>query len=649
MLNYQHPTGSPRSPHGCPGAGHARCTPTYSAVRRLSRPALALAFGLLLAAAGGTLPAQAAAPRGEAAGGARLRRAVDSLFARWDSAAAPGCAVAVGRGRAVLLERAYGMADLERPARLTPASVFEAGSVSKQFTAAAALLLAQDGKLRLDDPVRRYLPELPDSTTKSGGRALTVRHLLTHTSGLRDWGEIEAAGGWPRGTRVYTQAHALDVARRQGALNYAPGDDFLYTNTGYTLLATLVERVSGEPLAAFTRRRLFAPLGMAHTGWRDDHRRVVPRRALAYARGEDGGWVLTMPFENTYGHAGLLTTVGDLLLWNAHLARPDTTAGGPALAAALEQRARLNGGRVVPYAAGVYVTAYRGAREVSHGGSTAGYRAFLARIGGGPAGDPRGGTRGGTSAEPLSVALLCNAADANADRLAHAVAAVVLGPGATADAPGVGTAEASPAPVAPAVRAALAARAGLYRDRATGGPLTLVADSVGLRIAGWTALVPVGPPAAGRFRSPGGDVEAVFEPAPPGQRAPARLVELDRAGDTATVAVYLPAAPVRPSPAALAAYAGAYAGSDVDATYTVAADSAGLVLRRPPDTVVRLAPTYADVFDARGLGLVRFTRDAAGAVVGLRLTLGRARDLAFARVDTRGDAPGPGRAAAGAP
>jgi hypothetical protein len=163
---------------------------------------------------------------------------------------------------------------------------------------------------------------------------------------------------------------------------------------------------------------------------------------------------------------------------------------------------------------------------------------------------------------------------------------------------------------------------------------------------GWTALLPLGPPAAGRFRSPAGDAEAVFEAAPPGRRAAVRVVELDPAGDTATAAVYLPTTPARPAPAALAAYVGAYAGSDVDATYTVAADSAGLVLRRPPDAVVRLAPAYADVFDARGLGLVRFTRDATGAVTGLRLTLGRARDLAFARVD----APArPRTAAAGGP
>jgi CubicO group peptidase (beta-lactamase class C family) len=550
---------------------------------------------------------------------------VDSLFGRWNSTTTPGCAVAVARGGAVLLERAYGMADLERPARNTAATVFEAGSASKQFTAAAALLLVRDGKLGLDDPVRRHLPELPERAAQAGGRPATIRHLLSHTSGLRDWGEIAAAGGWPRGTRVYTQGDVLDIARRQSGLNFVPGSDYRYTNTGYTLLATVVERVSGESFAAFTRRRLFVPLGMAHTRWRDDHARAVPARALAYARGDDGEPRLTMPLENTVGHAGLLTTVGDLLRWNAHLERPDSAAGGPALVAALEAKARLTGGRVVPYGAGLFLTGYRGMREVSHGGSTAGYRAYVGRIGGSRAGSPAAGA---PATGPVSVALLCNAADANAGRLAHAVADAFL----PAAAPAV--AAAPPATTAPADAGAgaLAVRAGLYRDEASGDPLTVSADSAGLRIEGWTALVAVGPPAAGRFRSPGGEVEAAFDPGPPGRRATLRVAELEANGDTATLAAYRPTVPARPTPAALAAYVGAYAGPDVDATYAVAADGAGLALRRPRQAAVRLEPAYPDAFTAGGVGLVTFTRDAAGALTGLRLTLGRARGLAFARV-----------------
>src|SRR5262249_52798644 len=156
--------------------------------------------------------------------------------------------------------KGYGMADLERDVKITPDTIFEAGSVSKQFTAAAVLLLARDGKLSLDDPVRKYIPELPDY-----GVPLTIRHMLNHTSGLRDWGGIAGIAGWPRTSRVYTHAHVLDIVSRQRSLNFVPGTRWSYSNTGYNLSAILVSRVSGMSFADFTRRRIFEPLGMTST------------------------------------------------------------------------------------------------------------------------------------------------------------------------------------------------------------------------------------------------------------------------------------------------------------------------------------------------------------------------------------------------
>src|SRR5687768_17606563 len=156
--------------------------------------------------------------------------AVDSIFASWNTRQTPGCAVGVARNGQPILERAYGMANLEYDVPNTPATIFEAGSVSKQFTAAAVALLAQQGKLSLDDAVTKYIPELPDY-----GTPITIRHMLTHTSGLRDWGTVALATGWPRGTRAHTHAHVLDIASRQKSLNYAPGAEYLYSNTGYNL------------------------------------------------------------------------------------------------------------------------------------------------------------------------------------------------------------------------------------------------------------------------------------------------------------------------------------------------------------------------------------------------------------------------------
>ena len=168
----------------------------------------------------------------------------------------------------------------------------------------------QQGKLSLDDPVRKYIPELPDY-----GAPLTIRHLLNHTSGLRDWGSVEAIAGWPRTTRAYTHAHVLDILSRQRSLNYPPGAEYSYTNSGYNLAAILVGRVSGKPLAEFTREAIFTPLGMTSTSWRDDFRRIVKGRAIAYS--QNGGTVRQlMPFEDVHGNGGLLTTVGDLLRWN---------------------------------------------------------------------------------------------------------------------------------------------------------------------------------------------------------------------------------------------------------------------------------------------------------------------------------------------
>src|SRR5215467_12563715 len=185
---------------------------------------------------------------------------VDAVFAQFNRSDSPGCAVAASIANEAVLSSAYGMADLEHDVRLSPASVFEPGSITKQFTAASVLLLAQQGKLSIDDPARKYIPELPDY-----GTPITIRHLLNHTSGLRDWGNVAALGGWPRTTRAYTHAHVLEIVSRQRALNYPPGADYSYTNTGYNLAAILVGRVAGKPLAEFSREAIFVPLGMQST------------------------------------------------------------------------------------------------------------------------------------------------------------------------------------------------------------------------------------------------------------------------------------------------------------------------------------------------------------------------------------------------
>ncbi len=332
----------------------------------------------------------------------RLEKAVDHLFDRW-TMSTPGCAVGVAVGGQPVLLKAYGMADLEHGVPNTPETIFESGSVAKQFTAMAVMLLVQDGRLSLDDQVRTHVPELPDY-----GVPLTIRHMLTHTSGLRDWGSIAGIAGAPRTTREYTHAHVLDIISRQKSLNFPPGTQWSYSNTGFNLAAIIVDRVSGMSFADFSKRRIFEPLAMTNTTWRDDHRRIVKGRAIAYSTAAVG-YEIEMPFENVHGNGGLLTTVGDLLKWNENFVTP--VVGDPALLAQMRTAGKYSDGRDLDYGLGLYIRPLDGVRNVYHSGSTAGYRAHLNRF-------PESHT---------SVAVLCNASDGEATRAANDVSRLYLG------------------------------------------------------------------------------------------------------------------------------------------------------------------------------------------------------------------------------
>src|SRR6266571_4340691 len=332
-----------------------------------------------------------------------LAARIDRVFARF-TPTTPGCAAGLAKDGKPLYMHGYGLANLEYGVPLTDSTVLESGSVAKQFTASALVLLAQDGKLSLDDDIRKYLPEVPDF----GGQRITIRNLLTHTSGLRDqWGLLGIEGRAP-GTQVHSPATTLDLVTHQKMLNFPPGSDYLYSNTGYALAGLIVQRVSGKSLDEFTQERLFQPLGMTHTQWRDDFTRVVTHRATAYSGSEAGGFHTDMPFTNMIGNGGLLSTMSDLLKWNENLDHP--AVGGQAYVDALETRMRLKNGRTITYALGLEVVNYDGVREVGHGGSTAGYRTYLARY----------------PEQHVSVAVWCNYAGANATALARQVADVVL-------------------------------------------------------------------------------------------------------------------------------------------------------------------------------------------------------------------------------
>jgi CubicO group peptidase (beta-lactamase class C family) len=476
------------------------------------------------------------------------------------------------------------MADLEHQIPNTADTIFEAGSVSKQFTAAAVLLLARDGRLSLDDPVRRHLPELPEAAA-----AVTIRQMLQHTSGLRDWGSVAGIAGWPRTSRVHTHAHVLDILSRQQALNFPPGSRWSYSNSGYNLAAMLVERVSGLSLREFSRQRLFEPLGMTRTSWRDDHTRIVPGRALAYARRDDG-YHLQMPFENAYGNGGLLTTVGDLLRWAKHFRTP--LIGDAALLAEQVTPGRFTDGRAHDYGMGVWVGTYRGWPEVRHSGSTAGYRAYLTTF----------PSRGAT------VAVLCNASDASAETLTYRTVDAVFGDALAPARPVAATYR-----LTPAEREAVA---GWYRREQTGEAVRVVADGDGVRVAGGPALRAQ---SSRRFLT---DAREVWEFGNDGA-----LTTTDTVG-TVTAFVREPA--WVPSAAELAMLAGRYASADAEATFVASVEDGTLLLRQRPDRVLRLVPAYRHAFTSP-LGTVRFAPAAGAAATSFVVTQDRVWAMPFVR------------------
>jgi CubicO group peptidase (beta-lactamase class C family) len=420
--------------------------------------------------------------------------AVDQIFAKWSSST-PGCAVGVAVGGKPVLLKAYGMADLEHDVRNTADTIFEAGSVAKQFTALAVQLLAGDGKLSLDDPVRKYIPELPDYKVP-----LTIRHMLTHTSGLRDWGSVAGIAGAPRTTREYTHAHVLDIVSRQQSLNFQPGEHYSYSNTGFNLAAMIVARVSGMSFAEFSQQRIFVPLGMTKTSWRDDHTRIVKGRAIAYSF-ENGEYHIEMPFENVHGNGGLLTTVGDLLIWNENFVNPKV--GSAMLLREMSMVGKFNDGKPQAYALGLMVGDYRGVKNVSHSGSTAGYRAHLNRF-------PESHT---------AVAVLCNGSDGDATRSANYVSDQFLGlaPASPMSTPRITPPGMSPPPTA----AEMAAFVGDFWSDEAETMLSVAAEGMGLvlrRRPGVTILLTsIGPNQyrAGSLgvitfiHNPGGAIEAL--------------------------------------------------------------------------------------------------------------------------------------------
>ena len=566
----------------------------------------ALALVASAPAAAAAQSTQPAAPSGSTAESAEAR--VDKLFAQFDKKDSPGCALAVVRDGKIIYKRGYGMADLEHDVPLTPQSVLYIGSTSKQFAAASVALLAGQGKLSLDDNVRKYVPELPDYQPP-----VTLRHLVHHTSGVRDgWALLSLAGR--DADEVLNLDDIVALAARQKSLNFKPGEEHLYSNTGYWLLAVVVARASGKSLREFADAEIFKPLGMAHTIFNDDHTRLIRGRAYGYAPARAGGFRLANVNNDLVGAGGLWTTVEDLALWDANFYT--AKVGGPALVQQLLMPGALSNGEKLTYAFGLNLSDFRGLKFFGHGGALAGYRAELVRF----------------PEQKFSVACLCNSANADPTTYALQTAEVYLGDLMKPRDARPATPATSPQQIAGEVKLSdqeLSAVAGVYLERATEtARRVLVRDGKLYYSRGGTnesELVPLG---ANRFtmRNVPAAVEITFKPAAAGARPSLHFVT-----DGGKPSVFDPVESAAYTAAQLSEFAGDYRSDEVDARYALTVKDGRLTMRfRARETV--LEAVFADAFTAPGM-IFRFTRSAGGRIDGFTITNPRARRVRFDRVN----------------
>lgn len=521
---------------------------------------------------------------------------VDAIFMTVDAPESPGCAVSVMREGEIVYERGYGAANLEYGIGITPNSIFHVASVSKQFTAMAVALLASEGKVSWDDDIRAYVPEVPDF-----GVPITLRHLAHHTSGLRDQWDLLGMAGWRWEADVVRQEDVLDITSRQRALNFMPGEEFLYSNTGYTLLAVVVERVTGKTLREFAAERIFKPLGMVDTHFHDDHQMIVKNRAYAYAPDGGRGLKISIPDFAIVGASSLFTTVRDLARWDRNFYTG--VVGGPAVLSDMETRGTLNSGESIDYALGLSHGMYRGLRTVGHGGADAGYRSSFLRF----------------PEQSLSVAVLCNYPASAPWRRAQEIADVFLAGSMAAPAREDGS-----KPRAKLSEAELRRYSGYYIAPNTDMPIH-VRERVGRLFIGRFDAQELAPLGEGRFREGGSDRIVRFEET----EAPG-VMRLRVPEESAKY--YTRAEPPHTSDAALEDYVGDYHSMELGADYSVRRDGAGIALWNRKHGLIPLSATHRDGFLTENYALT-FSRNAEGRVDGFTLSSPRVRKVRFLRTN----------------
>ncbi len=580
--------------------------------RWLAGLCLAVVWMVLPSALGHPLPAGASADESVS----RLEGRVDRVFRQYDRTDGPGCAVGVYRDGKLILAKGYGMADLEHDVPIAPDTVFYIGSTSKQFVTACIVLLAEEGKLALDDDVRKYVPELPDY-----GTPITIRQLVHHTSGIRDYLEL-----WSLAGRDYLdhipEAAVLELICAQKALNFEPGERHLYSNSCYFLLAVIVERACGKTLRQYADEAIFQPLGMTKTHFHDDPGFIIEDRAFGYAPADDGRGFrsLLMRFA-LVGSGGLYTTVEDLAHWVANFDDNRLGKASPSFVKTMHTKGRLRSGEEIGYAFALMHGEHRGMPTVHHGGALGGYRAQLLRF----------------PEQRLAVAVLSNQAGFDVDTHAMRVADIFL---PESPAPRRATSDAADGE-------AVAASTGSSNSDS---PTEVSVDEVILRrYAGRYEVQPgfvVGIvfeggrlfadiPRQGRVRLIPSSATDFFVPDDDGRvrfvvgssgKVERMIVKDDR---STTPAVRLPDAPLETVRAD--GLAGTFACPELGVTYRVVVEGEGIRLRVGYGDAATLRPDSPQVYRGDGVTL-RILETVDGKATAFTLDTGRVKGLAFRRL-----------------
>ncbi len=526
---------------------------------------------------------------------------VDKIFRPWDKPDTPGAALAVIKDGKVIYKKGYGYAQLEYDIPISPSTIFHVASVSKQFTAFAIALLAGQGKLSLDDDIHIYLPEVPDF-----GKRITIRHLIHHTSGLRDQWEMLAIAGW-RLDDVITKEHILTAVRNQKELNFIPGDEYLYCNTGYTLLAEIVERLSGHPFSEWTKKNMFQPLGMIHTHFHDDHEMIVKNRAYSYVPEENGGFKKRVLSYANVGATSLFTTVEDLAKWADNFF--EKRLGGPEVIAQMEQQGVLNSGEKIDYAFGLAIGEYKGLKTISHSGGDAGFRSHLLLF----------------PDQRFAVAVLSNCGSMNPAQLARQTAEVYLGGLLDEETSKEKPSERRVANIPPSV---LEVYEGRY-ELEDGSILTLIKEGNCLVAEHPNApeKMQLFPESMAKFFLKTADVQVHFHPEEDGyvERLTVFAEGKTIKGKRSKVEEF--------TLEQLREYAGDYYSEELDTTYKIVLQHDKMLASHRRHGDIPLVRAKEDVFTGRRwfFHKIQFVRDETDQIAGFLLTGGRVRNLRFER------------------